>query len=95
METLYRRVYINGDPERLPKEEGWYRTNIGNLYFDPSLSGKGHWINGEVFWYEIPVPRSEIIEVLKKAALNREGINWVIYTGQFENIADEIIGRNK
>lgn len=86
METLYRRVYINGDPERLPKEgrEFIAHDKKNNATYPYCKFNKDFWLEF-IDWYYAPVPRSEIIEIL-----NGRGILGTLP----ELIADEIIGGN-
>lgn len=102
METnLLRRVFINGDPERLPKELlkiFAYSDKTGegfHIMFNPL--DKGCIENMLLFdWYEIPVPREEIIAIIKKYFTLRDDNNrWNLTHGDpkgFDLIADELIG---
>ena len=94
METLFKRVYLNGDPERLPKESKrcyFHKKGVYDVYL--------HWSNDilkyhkleDFDWYLSPVTREEIITILQKY------VDFSMYKAEkelFEKIADEIIGGN-
>lgn len=71
--VLYRRVYIEGKEENLPKEYGgyfvWNRNYLGDelhvRYFFKGDERDDIWLN-YIDWYLQPIPREEIIEEMKK-----------------------------
>lgn len=99
--NLLRRVYLNGDPGRLPKEEREYMVHFKGtedplklyveLYEPQHESVSISWMQN-IDWYLSPIPREEIIEKVEKAHDKWlfDDIESIKELGEF--VADEIIG---
>ena len=85
---LFRKIFIEGNLERLPKEEGEYiaHNSFNNIISKWSLRNKNQWLE-RIDWYLQPVSREEVIEIIKNHISGLSTRDFIA-----EHIADELIG---